>query len=61
MCKGNAIQPEDGAFATYLTAKGDLQIKIPENISFEEASTLGVGTSTSVDFSNHLKHELMSK
>jgi NADPH:quinone reductase-like Zn-dependent oxidoreductase len=43
---GNAIHPEDGAFAEYITAKGDLQIKIPENLSFEEASTLGVGITT---------------
>lgn len=27
-------------------AKGDLAIKIPENLSFEEAATLGVGVST---------------
>ena len=31
------------------TAKGDLQIKIPDNLSFEEAATLGVGISTFVD------------
>ena len=44
--EGNAVQPEDGAFADYITAKGDIQIRIPDNISFEEASTLGVGVST---------------
>lgn len=43
---GNAVQPEDGAFGDIITAKGDIQIKIPDNISFEEASTLGVGIST---------------
>jgi len=26
--------------------KGDVQIKIPENLSFEEAATLGVGITT---------------
>ena len=43
---GNAAHPEDGAFAEYITAKGDIQMKIPDNLSFEEASTLGVGIST---------------
>jgi NADPH:quinone reductase-like Zn-dependent oxidoreductase len=39
----NAVEKEDGCFAEYCVAKGDLQIKIPENMSDEEASTLGVG------------------
>lgn len=43
---GNAVQPEDGAFAEYIVAKGDLQMKIPENMSFQEAATLGVGIIT---------------
>lgn len=43
---GNMPHPEDGAFAEYITAKGDIQIKIPDNLSFEEASTLGVGITT---------------
>lgn len=47
--EGNAVYQEDGAFANYITAKGDLQIKIPDNLSFEEASTLGVGISTFVN------------
>ncbi|CDM32165.1 hypothetical protein DTO013E5_3622 [Penicillium roqueforti] len=42
----NAVQPEDGTFAEYIVAKGDLQWKIPENISFQEAATLGVGINT---------------
>ncbi|KAJ5970895.1 Polyketide synthase enoylreductase [Penicillium vulpinum] len=42
----NAVQPEDGAFAEYIVAKGDLQWKIPENLSFQEAATLGVGINT---------------
>ncbi len=46
-CHGaNKDYHEDGAFQEHLTAKGDVQIKIPENLSFEEASTLGVGIST---------------
>lgn len=43
---GNAVQPEDGAFAEYIVAKGDLQMKIPDNLSFQEAATLGVGIVT---------------
>jgi NADPH:quinone reductase-like Zn-dependent oxidoreductase len=42
----NAVQPEDGAFAEYIVAKGDVQIHIPGNLSFQEAATLGVGIST---------------
>ncbi|KAL2812766.1 hypothetical protein BJX63DRAFT_421633 [Aspergillus granulosus] len=42
----NAVQPEDGAFAEYIVAKGDIQIRIPDNLSFEEAATLGVGITT---------------
>jgi len=43
---GNAVYHEDGAFGEHITAKGDVQIKIPDNLSFEEASTLGVGITT---------------
>ena len=39
----NGDNHEDGAFAEYVTAKGDLQIPIPNGVSFEEAATLGVG------------------
>ncbi|KAF9890023.1 hypothetical protein FE257_006703 [Aspergillus nanangensis] len=42
----NALQPEDGAFAEYIVAKGDIQIVIPESLSFEEAATMGVGILT---------------
>jgi NADPH:quinone reductase-like Zn-dependent oxidoreductase len=37
---------EDGVFGEVITAKGDIQIHIPDNMSFEEAATLGVGIST---------------
>jgi len=43
---GNVVWQEDGAFAEYITAKGDIQIKTPDNLSDEEASTLGVGVTT---------------
>ncbi|KAF4996553.1 hypothetical protein FGRMN_4437 [Fusarium graminum] len=42
----NASNHEDGAFAEYLTAKGDVQIKIPDSVSFETAATLGAGVLT---------------
>ncbi|KAB8239565.1 hypothetical protein ETB97_006740 [Aspergillus alliaceus] len=42
----NAVQPEDGCFAEYIVAKGDLQMHIPESLSFQEAATLGVGITT---------------
>lgn len=43
---GNASQPEDGAFAEYIVAKGDVQIKIPDSLSFEEAATITLGATT---------------
>lgn len=42
----NAVEPEDGTFAEYIVVKGDLQSKIPDNLSFQEAATLGVGIGT---------------
>lgn len=42
----NAVRPQGGAFAEYLIAKGDLQILIPDSMSFEAAATLGVGLTT---------------
>ena len=39
----NGDNLESGAFAEYVTAKGDLQIPIPDGMSFEDAATLGVG------------------
>ncbi|KAK9312194.1 chaperonin 10-like protein [Lipomyces starkeyi] len=42
----NSVQHEDGTFAEYIVAKGDLQIRIPDQLSFEDAATLGVGVTT---------------
>ncbi|KAK9239236.1 chaperonin 10-like protein [Lipomyces kononenkoae] len=42
----NSVQHEDGTFAEYIVAKGDLQLHIPDQLSFEEAATLGVGVAT---------------
>ncbi|KNG83239.1 protein TOXD [Aspergillus nomiae NRRL 13137] len=43
---GNAVQHEDGSFAEYIVVKGDVQMHIPDNLSFQEAATLGVGITT---------------
>ncbi|KIV77459.1 hypothetical protein PV11_09252 [Exophiala sideris] len=43
---GNQLQHEDGAFAERIAAKADMQMRIPDHMSFEEASTLGVGVMT---------------
>ncbi|KAA8576457.1 hypothetical protein EYC84_006576 [Monilinia fructicola] len=43
---GNEVNHDDGSFGNYITVKGDAQIKIPDNLSFEQASTLGVGITT---------------
>ncbi|EXJ83209.1 hypothetical protein A1O1_06828 [Capronia coronata CBS 617.96] len=43
---GNALQPEDGAFAEYIVAKGDIQMKIPDDLPFEKAATVSLGATT---------------
>ncbi|KAL7815230.1 zinc-binding dehydrogenase [Trichoderma gracile] len=42
----NQLYKEEGAYADYIVARGDLAIKIPDNLSFEEAATLGIGITT---------------
>ncbi|KAI0099387.1 putative zinc-binding oxidoreductase ToxD [Daldinia grandis] len=42
----NASNAEDGAFAEHIVAKAALAIKVPDTITMEQASTLGVGIST---------------
>lgn len=42
----NAKGHEDGGFAEVLRARGHVQIKIPDNVTDEEAATLGVGITT---------------
>jgi NADPH:quinone reductase-like Zn-dependent oxidoreductase len=44
----NKLKPEGGTFADYIIVKGDLQIKIPDNLTDEEAASLGVGVTTVV-------------
>jgi NADPH:quinone reductase-like Zn-dependent oxidoreductase len=43
---GNSVQPEDGAFAEYVLAKGDTLMKKPASLSFEKAATLSLGAIT---------------
>lgn len=43
---GNEVQPEDGAFGEFLVAKGETIMRVPDDMSFEEAATFGVGTLT---------------
>jgi NADPH:quinone reductase-like Zn-dependent oxidoreductase len=42
----NLARPGDGAFAEYIVVKGDMQIHIPDRLSFEEAASVGVGILT---------------
>lgn len=42
----NLVNPDDGVFAEYATVAGDLQMRIPEGLSFEQAATVGLGSIT---------------
>jgi len=42
----NAVEHQDGTFAEYIVVKGDLQHKIPDEMSFQDAATLGLGVTT---------------
>lgn len=42
----NDANPENGAFARYISVKGDIQMHIPDNVSFETAATVGIGVGT---------------
>ncbi|KAG9606090.1 GroES-like protein, partial [Aureobasidium melanogenum] len=42
----NAGNIEDGCFAEYCVAKDGLQMRIPDDMSFEQAATLGLGITT---------------
>ncbi|KAL1893478.1 hypothetical protein Cpir12675_004086 [Ceratocystis pirilliformis] len=39
---GNGLSHVNGSFGNYIVVKGDLQIKTPDNISDEQAATLGI-------------------
>ncbi|KAK0372379.1 TOXD [Colletotrichum limetticola] len=42
----NALREVDGSFARYIVVKSDLQILIPDNLSDEQAATLGIAITT---------------
>ena len=42
----NQSQPDDGVFAEYAVVKGDVQMHIPDSLSFEEAATFPLGVAT---------------
>jgi NADPH:quinone reductase-like Zn-dependent oxidoreductase len=42
----NTLHPEVGAFAEYIVVKGDLQYRVPDNMSFQDAATVGLGVTT---------------
>ncbi|KAL1970223.1 hypothetical protein VTN77DRAFT_5383 [Rasamsonia byssochlamydoides] len=42
----NPLLPRVGAFAEYVAATADFTLKIPDNMSFESAATLGIGVAT---------------
>lgn len=44
----NRYNHEEGSFAEYLISKACVQVKIPENVSFEQAATIGVSAVTCV-------------
>ncbi|KAH7305316.1 chaperonin 10-like protein [Stachybotrys elegans] len=43
---GDTLNHDNGAFATYIIAKECVQIHIPDNLSFEQAATVGLGVVT---------------
>jgi NADPH:quinone reductase-like Zn-dependent oxidoreductase len=44
----NKVQPDDGTFGEYCIVKAGVAFKIPDNITDEEAATLGLGIATVV-------------
>jgi NADPH:quinone reductase-like Zn-dependent oxidoreductase len=42
----NLVQPEDGAFAEYIVAKGDVQMRKPAGLSYAQAATISLGAIT---------------
>ncbi|KAI8592234.1 putative zinc-binding oxidoreductase ToxD [Geranomyces variabilis] len=43
---GNSDNKEDGAFAEYIVAKANVALHVPDEMSDEDAATLGVGVTT---------------
>ncbi|KAJ5634646.1 Protein TOXD [Penicillium herquei] len=51
----NIVQQEDGTFAEYIVTRGDIAIRVPDNLSFQEAATAGVGIITIGQVAANLK------
>lgn len=43
---GNDASPDNGSFSRYIAVKGGIQMHIPDDVSFEAASSVGVGIGT---------------
>ena len=42
----NPLQPDWGTFAEYIVVVADVQLHVPDEMSFEDAASLGVGVLT---------------
>lgn len=42
----NLVSPDDGVFAEQAAVVGDLQMRIPDGVTFEQAATIGLGAIT---------------
>lgn len=42
----NFLNPDDGVFAEYAAVVGDLQMRIPDSLTFQQAATVGLGAMT---------------
>lgn len=44
----NSLEPTIGGFSEYVASDGDLLLKLPEKMSFEEGATIGIGLGTAL-------------
>lgn len=44
----NSLEPSIGGFSEYVASDGDLLLKLPEKMSFEEGATIGIGLGTAL-------------
>lgn len=44
----NSLEPRVGAFCEYVAADGDLLVKLPGEMSFEDGATIGIGLGTAL-------------
>ena len=44
----NSREPSIGAFSEYVAADGDLLLKLPDSMSFEDGATIGIGLGTAL-------------